>query len=490
MKPDNTPHVLAIDIGTSALKADLFNAKGRVLASSSRRYNYRVPQAGRAEADPEDWWTALVEALAELQATGLGLNVVEVVGLTGQMHTAVLLDKTGYPLKPTILWLDRRAVTETAELREQLAMPHSRLNSTYTLPKLLWLARHQPEVLTRTHTILWPKDYLRYRLTGRFLTDVTEAGGAALLDEEQLTWAIDRLKLANLEPSVLPPLRAAGDDAGPLLPKVAARLGLSPTAKVIVGAGDVIALLGAAPPRSGRLTCSLGSSAMISSLLTENQIINDPSQRLYVYPFLPYRLLNGVLSTSGASLVWARQAFYGEEVSWESMLAAAIAAPAGAEGLFFLPFLTGERSPYWDDALRGGFYGLTLSHNRAHMSRAVMEGVAYSLRHLLDIGEELGVPINQIALAGGGATVSGWPQIMADVCQRPLVIYTGQETLTKALYAYCAAALDKTVSFDQALNSTFDMQQRITPRLELASIYEPIYRQYRLMADFVAKGMS
>ncbi len=487
MKTGNTPHVLAIDAGTSALKADLFNAAGRRLGSATRRYDYRVPQTGWAEADPEQWWTALTKALAELGEAGFDLAAVKAVGITGQMHTAVLLDETGVPLQPAILWLDRRAVAETAELRQQLGLPPSRLNSTYTLPKLLWLARHQPEVLARTRTILWPKDYLRYRLTGRLLTDVTEAGGASLWDEHQNTWAVDRLKLVNLDPSVLPPVRAAGDEAGPLLPDVANRLGLSPTVKVIVGAGDVIALLGGAPPKPGRLTCSLGSSAMISCQLTDDQRVDDPGQRLYIYPFLPYRLLNGVLSTSGASLTWARQALYGENSSWDDMLTAANAVPPGAEGLFFLPFLTGERSPYWNDALRGGFYGLTLTHNRAFMSRAVMEGVAYSLRHLLDIGEELGVPVREIALAGGGATVSGWPQIIADVCQRPLLIYANQETVTKVLYAYCAAALDETVSFDKALNGTFDTPRHITPRPELAAVYNPIFRQYKRLADFVAE---
>jgi xylulokinase len=490
MKANTISHVLTIDVGTSALKAVLYSAQGGVLASATERYGYEVPQPGWAEANPEDWWIALTGALARLGAGGVDLKQVEVIGLTGQMHTAVLLDETGQPLKPTMLWLDRRAVAETAELKVQLDLPPAQLNSTYTLPKLLWLARHQPEVLARTQTILWPKDYLRYRLTGQLLTDVTEASGAAIFEESQQNWAVDRLRLVNLDPAVLPPIRPAGAETGPLLPDVAATFGLSPQVKVIVGAGDVIALLGGAPPQLGRLTCSLGSSAMISSLMPDEQIIQDPQQRLYVYPHLPYRLLNGVLSTSGASLTWARQALYGEETAWDSILAAANAVPPGAEGLFFLPFLTGERCPYWNDALRGGLYGLTFAHQRPQIIRAVMEGVAYSLRHLLDIAEELGVSIDEIALAGGGATVLGWPQIIADVCQRPLLIYADQETVTKALYAYCVTALDKNLSFDQALRSTFDKPKLVTPRPELADTYHPIYSRYRLMADFAAEKMN
>ncbi|MEW5958077.1 MAG: FGGY family carbohydrate kinase [Chloroflexota bacterium] len=483
----NIPSILAIDVGTSALKAVLFTAAGRVLATEVRPYTYRIPQPDWGEADPEQWWTALVEALAGLRQAGFDLVAVQVLGLTGQMHTAVLLDEADRPLSPTILWLDRRAAAETAELQVRLKLPPYQLNSTFTLPKLLWLARHQPEVLAQTRLILWPKDYLRYRLTGRALTDVTEAAGAALLDWEQRAWAVDRLSLANLSATALPPLAAAGDDAGPLLPAAAAALGLPPGLKVIVGAGDVMALMGTAPPRPGRFACSLGSSAMISCLVEPDRPPADPAHRLYIYPFLPYRLLNGVLSTSGASLTWAWQALYEAQTPLAEILPAAQAIPPGAEGLIYLPFLAGERCPYWNDQLRGGFYGLTLAHTRPHMVRAVLEGVAYSLRHLLDISAEMGVPVQEVALAGGGATVPGWPQIVADVCRRTVSIYAGRETVTRPLYAYCLTAVDQTISFDQALDQTFEPPDQLAPRPELAEIYEFAYRRYRLLADFVAQ---
>ena len=335
------PHRLAIDAGTSALKAVLYNTEGQVIFTATQRYSYQVPQPDWAEADPITWWVALTHALVELHTSGFDLEAVRAVGLTGQMHTAVLLDKAGKPLVPTILWLDRRAAAETTELQEQLDLGPHQLNSTFTLPKLLWLARHQPDVLAHTHTILWPKDYLRYRLTGQIITDATEAAGAALLDWEQRTWALDRLKLVNLDSVVLPSLHLASDEAGSLLPDVAATLGLSSAAKVIVGAGDVIALMSGAPPQTKRLTCSLGSSGMISCLLTDQHVISDPRHRLYIYPFLPYRLLNGVLSTSGAALTWAWHALYDKEMSLQTVLEQVQVASPGADGLFFLPFLTG-----------------------------------------------------------------------------------------------------------------------------------------------------
>lgn len=225
---------------------------------------------------------------------------------------------------------------------------------------------------------------------------------------------------------------------------------------------------------------------MISCPVAPEQVIEDPARRLYIYPFLPYRLLNGVLSTSGASLTWAAQALYGAETPLAEVVGAAMAVAHGAESLVYLPYLAGERCPYWNDRLRGGFYGLTLAHNRAHMVRAVLEGVAYSLRHLIDISHELGLPIREIALAGGGAATPGWPQILADVCQRPLLIYAGRETVTRPLYAYCVTALDPFLSFAEALERTFDQPDILAPRPETAAVYDPLYHRYRRLADFAA----
>lgn len=479
--------ILAIDAGTSGLKAVLYTLAGRVVASAAHAYGYQTPQPGWAEADPELWWSALVNALADLRSRGFDLTQLQVIGITGQMHSLVLLGEDNRPVRPAILWLDRRAVAETAELRRTLGLPPSRLNSSFTLPKLLWLARHQPEALAQTHMVLWPKDYLRFRLTGRFHTDVTEAGGAALYDETKRGWATDRLSLVGLPISALPPICAPTAEAGPLPPQIAAQLGLSPQVKIIVGAGDVLALLGGAPPKVGRLTCSLGSSAMISCRLAADQTISDPAERLYIYPFLPTRLLNGLLSTSGASLTWAINALYSAgESSFETVLAQAVAVAPGADGLIFLPYLAGERSPYWNDALRGGFYGLTLAHSRAHMVRAVLEGVAFSLRHLIEIAGELNVPINEIALAGGGATTPGWPQIFADVCRRPVLLYAAQETVTRPLYAFCATVLNPDLPFEAALHNTFGAPQQLNPDPAQVAMYDQSYRIYEQLAEFVS----
>ncbi len=488
-KTASAPFLLAIDVGTSALKAVVYDRGGQALAVASQRYGYATPQPGWAEADPHAWWDAFDAAVTELGQQGDGLGQVQVLAVTGQMHTAVLLDAAGEALAPTILWLDRRAVTETSELQARFALPPYHLNSTYTLPKLLWLARHRADVLRATACVLWPKDYLRYRLTGLQLTDYTEAGGAALLDWATHTWATDRLAAVGLDPAVLPPLRRPEDDGGRLLPHLAARYGLAADVKIIVGAGDVLALVAGAPPRVGQVTCSLGSSSMIFAPLAPGQTVNDPRGRIYTYPLLSYPLLGGVSSTTGAAVQWAWQSLYEEQIPFAAAVQQALAAPAGAEGLVFLPFLSGERSPFWNDGLRGAFYGLTLAHRRPHMLRAVMEGVAYSLRYLLDIFAAVGVALDSIALAGGGASVAGWPQLMADICQRPVHVYTGEETVTRALYAYACLAVDAGDDFAAALARTFAAPVVYQPDRD-GDVYDALYRRYCQLAEFADGTLS
>lgn len=485
----SSPFLFAIDLGTSALKAVLYDRAGEVLASASRQYGYDTPEIGWVEADPEAWWQALCEAVAELRRAGADLSGVDCIALTGQMHTAVLLDEHRNPLKPTILWLDRRAVEETKELLDEFKLPPYYLNSTYTLPKLYWLAKHRPDVIKQVRHLLFPKDYLRFRLTGQVMTDLTEAGGAALLDWDTRTWAQERLTYCGIDPGILPPLHEPTDDGGPLLPEIAGELGLNPSARVLVGAGDVLAILTAAPHRANRMTCSIGSSSMVYSPVQEGMQLDASETRIYLYPLLPFHLLGGVSSTTGAALKWAWNTLYAEGSEFNETIEAALAVKPGSNGLIFLPFLSGERSPFWNDDIRGCYYGLSLSHTREHMLHAVMEGVAFSLRYLIEIYHQLGVPIKELALAGGGATTPGWPQIIADVCQLPVAIYTGQNTVTRALYAYACQVLEDE-SFEQALLRTFQTPVYLSPDAGNAGIYNQQFNQYRKMADFANSTLS
>ncbi len=480
------PFVLALDVGTSSLKAVVYAFNGTILASESSRYEYRSPQPGWAEASPSDWQFTMEACLTRLSQNSDLLPQIEVLAFTGQMHTAVLLDQNLKPLEPTILWLDRRAAAETRELQATLQLPPHQLNSTYTLPKLYWMSKHLPEVIQKTRHILWPKDYLRFLLTGEIYTDITEPGGAALLNWETLDWAAERLVSIGIDPRILPAILQPEDEAGTLLPHVAGRFNLNPNAKVIAGAGDVLALISSAPPAKGRLNCSLGSSSMIFCPLEPHEMVVDPSNRIYTYPLLRVPRLGGVSSTTGAALQWAWKNLY-PDTPYGTAIEEALQTPAGSDGVFFLPFLSGERSPFWNDHLRGSFQGLSLSHSRAHMLRAVMEGVGFSLLYLIQIFEELQVNIKEIALAGGGTRTRGWAQIISDICQRPVCVYTGQETVTHALYAYACLATQCGQTFEQALLATFEEPVWVYPTKDLAEPYGSLFISYKAQAEFSQK---
>jgi xylulokinase len=479
-------HSLTIDVGTSSLKAVVFDPTGNVEGQSSRSYSYQSPNPGWAEMDPEVWWTALQDAISDLKSQGFDLDKVAVLAFTGQMHSAVLLDKSHNVIAPVILWLDRRATSETQELFELLDLPPYQLNSSFSLPKLFWLRKHQPEILQQVDKILWPKDYLRYRLTGELCTDLSDAGLSGLLDWKRSEWALDRLELVGLKSSVLPPILSSSASGGKLQPEAAQTLGLNPATKVAVGMGDAAALYGGAPAQVGRITYSHGSSSMGFAPLEPGITVPDHSYDLHVFPFGPYPMLGGVSTTTGMSLTWFYENVIGagsEENSFTERVNQALETEPGAGGLCFIPYLAGERNPYWNDDLRAGFYGLQLTHDHRHMLRAVMEGVGFSLLHFLDIFAEKGNPISEIALSGGGSTTPGWAQIMADICQRPVLIYSGKETVTRVLYAIGEVHLERD-SFDDALLRTFAQPERLEARVEHAAAYQTAYQRYRSFSRF------
>ena len=483
------PSILGVDIGTSSLKAVVFNFKGEIEAISRVGYSYRTPAAGWAEINPETWWQSLKEALAQLRDKGIALQMVAAISFTGQMHTGVLFSADDKILQPTILWLDRRATAEMEKLQESLNLPPYQLNSTYTLPKLLWLYNNRLQVMTKAKKILWPKDFLRWRLTGEMCTDPTDAMGSGLYDWENKCWAEDRLRLVGLTPEVLPPIVPANFQGGKIIKSVAGELGLNPAVKVVVGMGDMAALIGGAPAKRGRVVCSLGTSSMVFTRLSADEVVSAPHNSLYTITIDSYRLFGGVSSTTGASLVWIYDNIFSwnksknQIKSFEDYVQDALEIKPGADGLCFIPYLAGERSPYWSDHLKGGFYGLQTAHDLRHLTRAVLEGVAFSLRHLLDIFEVSGVPVNELALAAGGIRTPGWAQIIADACQMDVSIYSGQETVTRVLYAICMEHLGQG-KLEKYLQDSFAKPHIVKKQENYQKVYAQNYRVYRNFSKF------
>lgn len=479
-----SPTILVFDVGTSALKATLYAQSGAVLAQAAHPYTqpYVCPEPNAAEADPDEWWRAVPLVLAQVQHS---LDGVRVIGLTGQMHSAVLLDVHNTPVLPCLLWLDRRCAAETAELNAELRLPPYHLNSTYTLPKLAWLSRHRPEALARTTTLLFPKDYVRFKLTDVLATDPSEAGGAALLNWTTRQWALERLRFTHLSPSVLPPLRPEGAVIGTLSPKVADALGLPRDAQVITGVGDVAAILGGAPVQPGRVMAAVGTSSMLYAVVPEHlRKVRDDNDGIYPYDLCGFRLLGGVSSLTGGALDWAWRAFgAASTMTFDEAMRVVGSVEPGADGLVFVPYLTGERSPFWRDDLRGMFVGLNLSHTWAHMLRAVVEGVAFSQRLMLDRFARLGMPSPQVALSGGVARHAIWQRVLADTSQRTLELYSASSAASNVVYALCAQVMEPGLDFANAMNRVFGIAERITPNNALALCYDRNYARFKRSVD-------
>jgi len=469
--------VLVLDVGTSALKATLYSARGNILAKAAQSYTYASPEPNSAEADPDDWWRAVPGALAGLN---VDLHTVSIIGLTGQMHSPVLLDEQGQPIKPCLLWLDRRCTSETAELAAALGLPPYHLNSSYTLPKLMWLARHRPEVIAKARILLFPKDYVRYRMTGVIGTDPSEAGGAALLDWQSRRWATERLCYANLDAQILPPLLGEGDVVGLVRDDIADALGLSRQVQVITGVGDVAAILGGAPIEPGRIMLAIGTSSMIYAILPDHlQHVCDEEGGIYHYDLCGFRLLGGVSSLTGGTLDWAWRAFGAASgLSFAEAMRIVHSMAPGADGLVFVPYLVGERSPFWRDDLRGMFIGLHLGHTWAHMLRAVVEGVGLCTRLMLERFARLGIPSPTVALSGGAARYTIWQRVLADTCQRTLALYGGDSAASNVIYALCARVLEPDVPFAEALNRVFGLPTLVAPDQTTEDIYARAYSLY------------
>jgi len=436
--------VLGIDVSTTATKAILIDPDGAVRGIGTADYGVSMPQPLWSEQDPADWWTAaqasIRGALAAARASGAD---VEAVGLTGQMHGAVLLDAAGAVLRPAILWNDQRTAEECDEIREAVG-PQRLIDISgndaltgFTAPKLLWVARHEPDVWACLAHVLLPKDYVRHRLTGDYAIDKADGSGTILFDLAARTWSSELLSILALDPSWFPPTFEGPEQTGAVTEAAAEATGLRSGTPVVAGGGDQSANgVGVGVVASGSMALSLGTSGVIFA--ATDAPIHDPKGRVHAFCHaVPGRwhMMSVMLSAAG-SLRWFRDALAPGE-DFGELASSAADVEAATDGLFFLPYLSGERSPHADPLARGAFIGLALRHDRRHLVRAVLEGVAFGLRDGLDLMLEAGVPRpQQVRASGGGLASPAWRQILADVLGAELVT-----TSTTEGAAYGAAIL-------------------------------------------------
>jgi len=453
-------HFFGIDVGTSSAKGVAINQAGRVVASATHPYPISHPHPGWSEQNPEDWWAATLRVIADLR-THLGVerggaggtNNIRAVGLSGQMHGSVFLDQAtinargqhGTPLRPAILWNDQRTASQCAEI-EQLAGGRRALvqlvgNAAltgFTLPKILWLRRHEPGVYARVAQVLLPKDYVRFRLSGHCGTDVGDASGTLLLDVDRRTWSAKAISNVELDPTWLPTIVESAAQSTTLSAWAADQTRLPVGTPIVGGSGDnQCGAVGAGVVAPGMVLATLGTSGVIYAHadqprkdlppphLISNKDDNDIG-RLHTMCAATGDArtpggwcVTGVMLSAAGSLQWARDTLFLQE-SFDTLLSEAQRAPPGCEGLIFLPYLTGERCPHADPEARGGWIGLTARHTRAHLIRAIVEGVTFGMRQILDLVRSTGVPVDQVRLGGGGARSPLWRQLQADVYDLPV----------------------------------------------------------------------
>lgn len=439
-------HFLGIDIGTSGTKALICDDAGAVRASATA--DHAEPTGARpgfSEQDPLDWWRATREATQSvMQKADLRADDIASIGLSGQMHGSVFLDDGQEPLRPAILWNDQRTAAQCAQIeqaaggREKLIdMVGNPALTGFTAPKILWLREHEPQHYERTRHILLPKDYIRFRLTGEYATDVGDASGTLLLDVKRRAWNDELLALLQIDKPLLPRCYEAHEITGTLTPGAARELGLSAGTPVVGGSGDQPAgAVGNGIVRTGVVSATLGTSGVVFAHSDEPTY--DPEGRVHTMccAVAGKWCVFGCMLSAGGALQWFRNQLGQDEIEqakakgvdpYELLIAEAEKAPPGSDGLFFLPYLTGERCPHADPTARGGWVGLTSRHDRPAMIRALIEGVTFGMTDVLRIMQGMGIDVSTVRLSGGGARSAFWRQLQAEVYNVPVATINAEQ---------------------------------------------------------------
>jgi len=433
---------IGIDVGTSSIKALLVNPNGEVLANSNPQYPFQTPAPLWAETDPEVWWHATCAALKELLKDQKPERIGG-VGLTGQMHGLVLLDQEGQPLRPCIMWNDQRSYKECDEMTESIGQSEvlritgNPILAGFTAPKLRWVEKNEPEIFSKISKVLLPKDFIRYRLTGEFFSDVSDASGTSMLNVGKRQWSDEILSAMGWPRDWLPEVTESTIASAKISPSVSDLTGLVAGTPVIAGGGDQSAqAVGCGIVKQGMVSATLGTSGVVFAQSDEYRV--EPEGKLHAFCHaMPGKWhLMGVMLSAAGSFQWFKNELgkeeqkreeAGEGNAYDFLTGAAADVAPGCEGLIFLPYLSGERTPHPDPHARGAFVGITLRHGKPHLTRAVLEGVSFGLKDSLSLMQSLGVQPEKVILSGGGARSDVWKQMLANVFETPCTLVNATE---------------------------------------------------------------
>jgi len=481
---------LGLDVGTSGVKAVLVSERGDVEASATTPLALSTPRPGWAEQDPEAWWEASVASLRAVLAECPGAGVAA-VGISGQMHSSVFLDRAGEVIRPALLWCDGRTTAECREITERVggeeALRDRASNPAlegFTLPKVLWLRRHEPEAFRRLATVLLPKDYVRFRLTGALATEPSDASATLMYDTANLRWSREILSAVELPETLLPEVGGSAEVLGRVTTQVAALTGLAEGTPVVGGGADnACGAAGVGVVAPGEAVASWGTSGTVLAPMAEPRV--DPGLRAHTFchvvPGTWY--LMGVVLTAGGAFRWyrdeiARDMIGREDVS-RDLNEEAAAVPRGADGVTFLPYLQGERTPHRDASARGAFLGLSLAHTRAHLTRAVLEGICFALRDSVSILRDLGVAPDRLVLTGGGARSPFVRRLQAEVFGLPVSTVNREEGPAYGAALLAAVGAGAFPDVAAAARATLTRGEPEHPEPGAHAAYEEPYRRFR-----------
>lgn len=499
--------VLGIDVGTGGTRAVVVDERGTILASATEEHeSFSSPKIGWAEQSPDDWWRAARIAIRKaISQCGLKKEQIRSIGFSGQMHGAVMLDNKGSVVRPALIWCDVRTEKQCQDLRQKIGWERliqltcNPPLANFTLTKFLWTRDNEPENWNRVRSVMLPKDYVRFKLTGERATDVADASGTLMLDVARRQWSFETLEGLGIDASCMPALYESQEVCGQISAGGAEATGLAVDTPAVAGAGDQAAgAVGMGIVAPGAVSATIGTSGVVFAATDEP--LRDSRGRLHTFCHaIPNRWhVMGVTQAAGLSLRWFRDRFLtaaegnGSE-PYGALACEAATAPVGSDGLLWAPYLMGERTPHLDPNARGALVGLTASHTRAHFIRAILEGVAFSLRDTFTIFSEMRVPVNSIRLGGGGARSTLWRQIQADVYGHEVEILEAEEGAAYGAAILAGVGTGMWSSVDEACNSVLKVKARVRPNPDSTAIMDRSYAAYRRLYQglkFVRDGES
>jgi xylulokinase len=485
--------LLGIDVGTGGSRAVVINETGRIVASATVEHeSFASPQTGWAEQDPDDWWRASVAAIREVVShDNVSPDEIAAVGLSGQMHGSVLLNDRDEVVRPALIWCDQRSDKQCEQLTQQIGAEQlikltcNPALTGFTLPKMLWVRDNEPEAWQQVRSVLLPKDYVRFRLTGDKATDVADASGTLLLNVAERKWSDEMLAATEIDASLLPTVFESPEITGTISSSAAELTGLRAGTPVVGGAGDQAGgAVGIGIVQPGAVSATIGTSGVVFA--ATNSPALDPKGRVHTFCHaVPGRWhVMGVTQGAGLSMRWFRDQFgagMGEGDPYDRMTEEAAQVESGSNGLLWAPYLMGERTPHLDPHARAALVGLTASHTRAHVIRAIMEGVAFSLRDSFEIFNEMQVPVETIRLGGGGARSALWRQIQADIYGRAVATVEAEEGAAYGVAMLAGVGVRTWPSVDAACAAVVRTRDHVEPDGKSKNTLDRQYKTYQAM---------